>query len=70
MQSRIYNREEIEEDEPLFVLITANSDEDLNKGIVMIQGIIEQTDENLKYQLAVYDQLNINKKVWCECCGE
>ena len=36
----------------------------------MIQGIIEQTDENLKYQLAVYDQLNINKKVWCECCGE
>lgn len=36
----------------------------------MIQGIIEQTDENQKYQIAVYEHLNSNKKAWCECCGE
>lgn len=36
----------MDEDEPLYVLITANSDEDLAKGVEMIQGIIEQTDEN------------------------
>jgi len=46
LQSRIYNKEEVDEDEPLYVLITANSDEDLAKGVEMIQGIIEQTDEN------------------------
>ena len=55
LQSRIYNKEEVDEDEPLYVLITSNSDEDLAKGVEMIQGIIEQTDENQKYQIAVYD---------------
>ena len=52
------------------MLITANSDEDLNKGVAMIQSIIEQTDENQKYQIAVYDHLTSMRKVWCESCGE
>jgi hypothetical protein len=54
----------------MYVLITANTDDDLSKGVAMIQSIIEQTDENQKYQLAVYDHLNSMKKVWCESCGE
>lgn len=37
----------------------------------MVKAIIEQTDENQKYQLAVYDHLQVkNRKAWCECCGE
>ncbi len=37
----------------------------------MVKAIIEQTDENQKYQLAVYDHLQVkNRKVWCECCGD
>jgi hypothetical protein len=54
----------------MYVLITANTDDDLSKGVAMIQSIIEQTDENQKYQIAVYDHLNSQRKVWCECCGE
>lgn len=35
----------------------------------MIEAILQQTDENKKYQMVVYEHLN-TKKMWCECCGE
>ncbi len=70
IQNKIYNKEEADENEPLYVLITANNEEDLQKGASMIEDIIAQTDENKKYQIAVYDHLTSHRKVWCESCGE
>jgi hypothetical protein len=49
--------------------VTASTDEDLEKGVAMVEAILQQTDENKKYQMVVYDHLN-TKKVWCESCGE
>ena len=65
-RSKIYNREEWDE-EPLYVLVTADNEEDLEKGCAMIENILHETDENKKLQVVVINHL---RKVWCESCGE
>ena len=39
-QGKIYNKEEADEHEPLYVLVQANTDEDLEKGSAMIEAIL------------------------------
>ena len=46
-QSRVYNPDE-RDDEPLHVLVTADRNEDLEKGCAIIESIINQTDEAKK----------------------
>eukprot|EP00347_Sterkiella_histriomuscorum_P011570 403371954 len=70
-KNKIYNKEEADENEPLYVLVTANTDDHLAKGCAMIEAIILQTDEDKKYQMVAYDHLTTKtKKGWCENCGE
>jgi len=68
-QSRVFNPDE-REDEPLHVLVTADRNEDLEKGVAMIEAIIYQTDEAKKLQLVVYDHIGGTRRVWCESCGQ
>lgn len=70
---RIFDPEELQknqstDDEPLHVLVTADKDDDLEKGCAMIEAIINQTDEAKKLQVVVFDHLK-RSKVWCESCG-
>ena len=67
-RSKIYNKEEWDE-EPLYVLVTAEQDEDLEKGCAMIEAILHQTDEAKKLKIVVYDHLTL-RRVWCESCGQ
>ena len=48
------------------MLVTADNDEDLEKGCAMIENILHETDENKKLQVVVINHL---RKVWCESCG-
>ena len=67
-RSKIYNREEWDDD-PLYVLVTADNDDDLEKGCAMIQAILNQSEEAKKLSIVVYDS-NSLRRVWCESCGK
>jgi hypothetical protein len=58
-----------EEQEPLHVYLTANSDEHLEVGAAMITAIINQTEESRKWAISTYD-MGAAKRVWCENCGQ
>ena len=51
------------------MLVTADTDEDLEKGCSMIEAILHETDEAKKLQIVVYNHLTL-RKVWCESCGQ
>lgn len=53
----------------MYVLVTAETDEDLEKGCAMIESILHQTDEAKKLKIVVYDHLTL-RRVWCESCGK
>ena len=65
----MYNPDE-REDEPLHVLLTAEKNDDLDKGVAMIEAILNQTDEAKKLQIVVFDHLGGMRKAWCESCGQ
>ena len=50
------------------MLVTADTDDDLEKGCAMIESILHETDEAKKLQIVVYNHLTL-RKVWCESCG-
>jgi len=54
----------------LHVLVTAERNDDLDKGVAMIEAIINQTDESKKLQVVVFDHLGGMRKAWCEVCGQ
>jgi hypothetical protein len=56
------------DDEPLHVLVTADKEDELERGCQMIEAILNQTDEAKKLQVVVFDHLT-RSKVWCESCG-
>jgi splicing factor 1 len=66
-QTKVYNPDE-KDDEPLHVLVTAERSEDLEKGVAMIEAIVNQTDEAKKLPLVLMD-IGSTRKVWCESCG-
>jgi hypothetical protein len=49
--------------------VTAERNDDLDKGVAMIEAIINQTDESKKLQVVVFDHLGGMRKAWCEVCG-
>lgn len=58
-------------DEPLHVLVSAERNDDLDRGVAIIESILLQTDDAKKLQLVVYDHFGggANRKAWCESCG-
>ena len=50
--------------------MTAERNDDLDKGVAMIEAIINQTDESKKLQVVVFDHLGGMRKAWCEVCGQ
>jgi transcriptional regulator of heat shock response len=53
----------------LYVLVTADNDDDLEKGCAMIEAILNQSEEAKKLSLVIYDS-NSLRRVWCESCGK
>lgn len=73
---RNYEREYLEmdgqddqEDEPLHVLLSADTQEQLDVGEALIKAIVHQTEEGRKFALVSYDN-NMNVRAWCENCGK
>ena len=57
------------ENEPLHVYLTANTEDHLEVGAAMINAILQQTEEARKYAIVTYDHAAI-KRIWCENCGK
>lgn len=53
----------------MYVLVTADNDDDLEKGCAMIEAILNQSEEAKKLSLVIYDS-NSLRRVWCESCGK
>lgn len=51
------------------MLVTADNDDDLEKGCAMIQAILNQSEEAKKLSIVIYDS-NSLRRVWCESCGK
>lgn len=51
------------------MLVTADNDDDLEKGCAMIEAILNQSEEAKKLSLVIYDS-NSLRRVWCESCGK
>jgi len=49
--------------------LTADKNDDLERGIAIIESIINQTDESKQLQLIVHETTGGLRKVWCENCG-
>jgi hypothetical protein len=70
-KGRIYNKLENDENDALHVLITADDEESLAKGVEKVQQVLNLGAENQKNALMQYTAMNIVlKNEWCETCGE
>jgi hypothetical protein len=49
--------------------VTADNDDDLEKGCAMIEAILNQSEEAKKLSLVIYDN-NLMRRAWCESCGK
>lgn len=65
--SRTYNSEE-DADEPLFVLIQSEKEEDLDKAEAMVKALFEMDDG--QRQGALVQRKHLNARFWCESCGQ
>lgn len=59
---------ELDDEEPLHVHLTADTEEQLEHGATMVNAILQQTEEAKKFALILHDGTGM-KRVFCENCG-
>lgn len=71
IKSRIYNRKENDQNEPLHILVESQKEEDLEVGVRLVEELLDPNSDVKKNQLIEIAAIRGTlRDDWCEDCGE